>query len=82
MECLIQYLDDLDDLYYAVALVMEKIRLAVRMTVTVALAAIIPVCGVMLALAAPLLGLAAIFMSLSVLLYCATVRGQAGPLVS
>lgn len=69
MECLIQYLDDLEDLFYAVALVGERIRRIVRMLVLTVLAVLIPVSGVMLALAAPPLALAAVFISLSLMLY-------------
>lgn len=69
MECLIQYLDDLEDLVYAVALVAEKIRRIAKMFALLVLAIILPVSGVLLALAAPPLALAAVFMALSVLLY-------------
>lgn len=69
MECLIQYLDDLEDLFYAVALVAERIRSILKLLLLSVLGILIPVGGVVLALAAPPLALAAVFMTLSVLLY-------------
>ena len=69
MECLIQYLDDLEDLFYAVPLVAERIRSIMKLLLFSVLAVLIPVGGVLLALAAPPLALAAVFMTLSVLLY-------------
>ena len=69
MECFIQYLDDLEDLVYAVALVGEKIRRFAMFLLMSVIAVAIPVGGVLLALAAPPLALAAVFMTLSVLLY-------------
>lgn len=78
MECLIQYLDDLEDLVYAVALVGERIRRFVKFLLLSVIAVAIPVSGVLLALAAPPLALAAVFMAFSVLLYRAAT-GNAGP---
>ncbi|MDH4046842.1 MAG: hypothetical protein OEW68_09545 [Gammaproteobacteria bacterium] len=80
MECLIQYLDDLEDLFYAVALLTEKIRYAVQMIAVVSLAAVIPVCGVLLALSAPPLALASVFLALAILLYRAAVGHHPGRL--
>lgn len=69
MECLIQYLDDLEDFFYAIALVGEKIRRFAKMLALSVLAVLIPGGGILLALVAPPLALAAVFMALSVLLY-------------
>jgi hypothetical protein len=69
MECLIQYLDDLEDLVFAVALIGERIRRIAKMLALSVLAVGLPVCGILLALAAPPLALATVFMALSVLLY-------------
>jgi uncharacterized membrane protein len=69
MECLLQYLDDLEDLFYAVVLVAEKIRHVVRWLLLAALSVLIPVSGVLLALSAPPLALATVFMALALLLY-------------
>jgi len=69
MECLIQYLDDLEDLFYAVALLAEKIRRVIQLILITSLYALIPVGGVLLALAAPPLALASVCMALALLLY-------------
>jgi hypothetical protein len=69
MECLIQYLDDLEDLFYAVALVAERIRSILKLLLLSVLGILIPVGGVFLALADPPLARAAVFMTLSGLLY-------------
>jgi hypothetical protein len=82
MECLIQYLDDLEDLYFAVALLSEKIRRAMLRVLIFSLSAVIPPCGILLALRAPPLALASVFLALAVLLYRAatghTHRAAAG----
>ena len=58
MECLVQYLDDLEDLFYAVALIWERIRTAVRFAVFVVTSVAFQTLGVLLALAAPPLAVA------------------------
>jgi hypothetical protein len=77
MECLIQYLDDLEDLFYAVALLAEKIRRVVQLILIAGLSVLIPAGGVVLALTAPPLALAAVCMALAVMLYRAAT-GQSG----
>jgi hypothetical protein len=77
MECLIQYLDDLEDIFYAVALVAERIRGFLKLLLLAVFGILLPVGGVLLALVAPPLALATVFMALSVLLYRAAT-GNSG----
>lgn len=73
MECLIQCLDEIEDICYAIALVVERIRQAVKSLLVFALSAMLPAGGVLLAMTHPPLGLAAAFLALSGLLYNAVV---------
>jgi uncharacterized membrane protein len=73
MECLIQYLDEIEDLFDALALLAEKIRRAVLAVLIACLLAVVPACGVLLALHAPPLGLATVFVATAVLLYRAAI---------
>jgi hypothetical protein len=73
MECLIQYLDDLEDLFYAVALIWERIRTAVRFAVFVVTSVAFQTLGVLLALAAPPLAVATASLLMVTLLYRAVV---------
>lgn len=82
MECLIQYLDEIEDLFYAVALVAEKIRRALLACIAACLFTAIPVSGVLLALKAPPLGLAAVFLAMSILLYRAAITQPSRSLLS
>jgi hypothetical protein len=73
MECLIQYLDDLEDIFYALALVAERVRRAIKTFFVVAVSAMFPACGILLAIAHPPLALATVFLAVSGLLYHAVV---------
>ncbi|HEX9851417.1 MAG TPA: hypothetical protein VGA68_00315 [Woeseiaceae bacterium] len=73
MECLIQYLDELEDLYYAVALVAERIRRAFRALIVLAVSATFPALGVLLAVTHPPLAGAMVLLSVTGLLYRAAV---------
>jgi len=73
MECFVQYLDDLEDLYYAVALIWERIRTAVRFAVFVVTSVAFQALGVLLALAAPPLAVATASLLMVTLLYRAVV---------
>ena len=78
MECFLQYLDDLDDLYGAFGLVWEKLRRAIigLFTLTMLLAG--AAAGVALALAHPPVALATGTVLFVVLLYrSVTVPGAA-----
>lgn len=73
MECLIQYLDELEDFCYTIALLAERIRRAIRSLLLFALSATLPAGGILLAVTHPPLGLATAFLALSGLLYNAVV---------
>lgn len=73
MECLIQYLDELEDLCYAIALVAERIRQAIKTLVILAVSATLPGFGVLLAIVHPPLALATACLALSGLLYRAVI---------
>jgi hypothetical protein len=73
MECLIQYLDEIEDIFYAFALVAERIRRAIKTLFILAVSAMFPALGVLLAIAHPPLALATAFLALSGLLYNAVV---------
>ena len=79
MECLLQYLDDLDDAWYALALLAERIRHGIRIIsmITGSLAA---VClGALLALAQPALGAAAAALLTVAVLYRSCTAGLPAP---
>jgi hypothetical protein len=73
MECLIQYLDELEDAFYAIALVAERIRQAIKTLIILAVSATLPAFGVLLASAHPPLALATACLALSGLLYRAAI---------
>ncbi len=73
MECLIQYLDEIEDIFYALALVAERVRQAIKTLFILAVSALLPASGVLLAIAHPPLALATACLALSGLLYHAVV---------
>jgi len=58
MECIVQYLDDLEDLIYAFALKWERIRSKLRFTMFVVAAVSLQMFGILLALSEPPLAMA------------------------
>lgn len=58
MECLIQYLDELEDLIFAIALKAERIRMAVSFFIFMATGAALQVFCVLIALQHPPIALA------------------------
>jgi len=60
MECLIQYLDDIEDAFYAVAHLIEPLRRAVLSLLLLVTSMLLPVAGVVLALVHWPLALAAV----------------------
>ncbi|MDH3989036.1 MAG: hypothetical protein OEV34_07905 [Gammaproteobacteria bacterium] len=78
MECFVQYLDDLEDLYYAVALIWERIRTRVRFAVFVIASLALQVFGVFIALNSPPIAVAIASLLLVALLY----RGAVSPITS
>jgi hypothetical protein len=81
MECFLQYLDDMEDFVYAVALIWERIRTKIRFTVFVAASATCQVLGVLLALTNPPLAMATASLLLVALLYHGAVFNSPSPAV-
>ena len=78
MERIVQYLDDLEDLIYAVALIAERLRRVLRKIVIVLLAAGTLAFGFLLALTQPPLALAAVALLMVTALYRAAVGNARG----
>ena len=74
MERIVQYLDDLEDLYYAFALKWERIRRALRFALFVALSLSFQILGIFLALSIPALAVATASLLLVGLLYRSVVH--------
>ena len=77
MECLLQYLDDLDDLYGAVGLVWEKMRRTLLKLASFAMILAVAAGGVLLALAHPPIALATSTLLFVTLLYRSVTRTSA-----
>jgi hypothetical protein len=69
MECFLQYLDDLDDLYGALGLLWEKLRRTLLKIISFAMLFTVATGGFYLALAHPLIGLATSTVLFVTLLY-------------
>ena len=69
MECLLQYLDDLDDLFGVVGLVWERLRRTMLKLVAVFMATLVAAAGAWLALLHPPIALATSTMLFVILLY-------------
>ncbi len=69
MECFLQYLDDLDDLYGAFGLVWEKLRRALLKLTSLLMVLAVAAGGISLALAHPPIALATSTMLFVILLY-------------
>ena len=82
MECLLQYLDDLDDFLGMLALAAERIRQFVRAVVLVSVTLCVQLFGIVLALTQPPLALAAVFLLSAGLLYRAAVNHTSKPLAA
>ncbi|MEX0975961.1 MAG: hypothetical protein WDZ50_02555 [Woeseia sp.] len=73
MERLAQYLDNLEDMFFAIASVGEQLRRALRVLLLLSLWIALSVLGVLLALSQPPLALAAVSLLLVTSLYRAAV---------
>jgi membrane protein YdbS with pleckstrin-like domain len=73
MEVLVQYLDDLEDLFYAAALKAERILQAFRFFLFMAASAILQLFGIFIALKNPPLAVAAASLLLVGMLFRAVV---------
>jgi len=60
VERLIQYLDDLEDIFYAVALLMERLRRGLQMLLLIAASVTVQFLGILLALSRPPMALAVV----------------------
>ena len=69
MECLLQYLDDLDDLFGIVGLMWERLRRATLKLLAVIMATVVAAAGAWLALLHPPIALATSTMLFVILLY-------------
>lgn len=78
MERIVQYLDDVEDLICAVALIAERLRRAVRRIVTVLFALGMLALGFFLALSQPPLALAGVSLLMVTALYRAAVGNTRG----
>ena len=78
MELFIQCLDNLEDLYFATALKMERVRRALYVAVILLSSFLLPFCGVLLALSRPPLALAAVCLMIVGMLYRGATGGQPG----
>lgn len=74
MECIAQYLDDLEDLFFAAALVTERLRRLAGRMIRICLFAAVLASGVFLALREPPLALALATLMTVTLLYRAAVH--------
>jgi hypothetical protein len=74
MECLLQYLDDLDDFVGILALAAERMRQFVRTAILVSVTLCVQLFGIFLALTQPPLALAAVSLLSVGLLYRAAVN--------
>ena len=74
MERLAQYLDDLEDLFYAIALKMERIRKAAFVGIVLLFSFTLQFLGILLALSRPPLALAVVSLTVVGMLY----RGVTG----
>jgi hypothetical protein len=74
MERLVQWLDDLEDLYYAAALLGERIQQAVRFFLFLSFALAAQISGVLLALSSPPLAVGTASLLLVGMLYRSVVQ--------
>ncbi len=78
MERLVQYLDDLEDFFYAVILLMERVRRAAQICVVLVASFAIQFLGVLLALSRPPLALACVSLLIVGMLYRGATGGNHG----
>ena len=74
MERLLHYLDDLDDLFYAIPLAWEKARTLARLTLAIIVTVAVQALGIYAALTSPPLAVATASLLIVTLLY----RGAVG----
>ena len=74
MEVLVQYLDDLEDLFYAIALLAEKIRNAVQFFLFMVASVVLQLLGIFIALVSPPMAVAVASLLLVGMLYRGVVH--------
>lgn len=79
MERLIQYLDDIEDLFYALAQLMERARNTLQTMLLVVSSILFQVFGILLALSRPPMALAVVTLVMVTMLYRAVVRKPPTP---
>lgn len=75
MERLAQYLDDIEDVYFAIGLMMEKIRRGSQVIALVLTSIIIQVGGIALALSQPPIALSVVCLTIVGMLYRSATGG-------
>ena len=75
MERILQYMDDLEDLYFAFALLAERIRRGLQVTALVITSFLLQFLGVLLALSRPPIALAFVFLAVVGMLYRSVTGG-------
>lgn len=81
MECLMQYLDDLEDVVYALALAAGRIRRAAKTLLVLAVSISLQILIVLLALTQPPLALAIVALLSVALLFRAVINYSDSPAV-
>jgi len=76
MERLVQYLDDLEDIYFATALLMERVRRAAQICLLLVVSLGVQILGVLLALSSPPLALATVSLTVVGMLYRGVTVGH------
>ena len=74
MEVLVQYLDDLEDFFYAIALLAEKIRNAVQFFLFMAVSITLQLLGIFIALVSPPMAVAVASLLMVGMLYRGVVH--------
>lgn len=76
MERLVQYLDDLEDIYFAAALLMERILNAAKLGLLLTISFSVQFLGILLALSRPPLALAMVSLTVVGMLYRSVTVGH------
>ncbi len=79
MERLVQYLDDLEDIYFALGLLMERVRRAIQLCLLLGISFGIQFLGVLLALSRPPLALAVVCLTVVGMLYRGVTASHTAP---
>ena len=75
MERLMQYLDDIEDVFYAIALLKERVRRLIRTVIVLTASVVVQILGILLALSRPPMALAVVCLMAVAIMY----RAVTGP---